>query len=251
MKIGIIGCGWLGTRVAQKLEKNNEIFVTTRSDENTSALKSLGFKTYQVDFEKGFDLKTAELFRGSDVIIISLPVSKKRYSETISKNAQEFLGDFQGQMIFFSSVGIYPHEDGIYTEESTENLNKNILAAEDFYENAFPQINILRFGGLMGDERKFSNYFKNKAIPAADTPVNHIHYEDISAIIQVLIKNKIEGKIYNVVAPLHPSKQQIFDFQFDGKDSKIEELENGRLVLGTLIEKDLDYKFIKPNPIYF
>ena len=41
MKIGIIGCGWLGTRVAQKLENENEIFVTTRSDENTSDLKKL------------------------------------------------------------------------------------------------------------------------------------------------------------------------------------------------------------------
>jgi Trk K+ transport system NAD-binding subunit len=41
MKIGIIGSGWLGTRVAQKLENENEIFVTTRSNENTAHLKSL------------------------------------------------------------------------------------------------------------------------------------------------------------------------------------------------------------------
>ena len=251
MKIGIIGCGWLGTRVAQKLETDNEIFVTTRSDENTSHLKSLGFETYQIDFQTGFDLKTAELFRSLDVVIISLPVSKKKFSETISQNAIEFLGDFKGQMVFFSSVGVYPHEDGIYTEESVENLNKNILAAEDLYKDAFPQISILRFGGLMGDERKFSNYFKSKAIPESNTPVNHIHYEDISAIIQVLIKNKLEGKLYNVVAPKHPIKQQVFNFQVEGKDPENEESENGRIVLGSLLEEELNYIFTKPNPMKF
>lgn len=251
MKIGIIGCGWLGTRVAQKLKKENELFVTTRSDENTSDLKNLGFETCQIDFNDNFNEESAQLFRGLDVIIISLPVSKKRFSETLSQNAKEFLGDFKGQMIFFSSVGVYPHEDGIYTEENTENLNEKILAAEDFYKNAFSQINILRFGGLMGDERKFSNYFKNKAIPQPDTPVNHIHYEDIAEIVQLLIKNKIDGKLYNVVAPLHPTKEQVFDFQVVEKDSTIEEPENGRIVLGSLLEKELDYSFLKPNPMKF
>ena len=251
MKIGIIGCGWLGTRVAQKLEKENEIFVTTRSDENTSDLKKLGFETFQIDFNQKFELKTAELFRSLDIIIVSLPVSKKKFSETISQNAKEFLGDFKGQMIFFSSVGVYPHEDGIYTEESKENLNKNIFEAEKFYKNAFPQINILRFGGLMGDERRFSNYFKNKAIPQPDDVVNHIHYEDIAEITQLLIQNKIESKIYNIVAPLHPTKEQVLDYQVNNIESKVENLENGRIVLGTLLENELEYNFIKPNPIYF
>ena len=251
MKIGIIGCGWLGTRVAQKLKTENEIFVTTRSDENTSALKSLGFETFQIDFEKGFDLKIAELFQNLDVIIISLPVSKKRYSESVSQNAKEFLGDFKGQIMFFSSVGVYPHEDGIYTEENTKNLIENILAAEDFYKNAFPQINILRFGGLMGDERRFSNYFKNKAIPKPNDVVNHIHYEDIAEIVNVMMTNKISGKLYNAVAPLHPRKQQVFDYQTEQIHSEIEEPKDGRIVLGNLLEEELNYQFLKPNPIKF
>ncbi|MFC6267233.1 Rossmann-fold NAD(P)-binding domain-containing protein [Frigoriflavimonas asaccharolytica] len=251
MKIGIIGCGWLGTRVAQKLEKENEIFVTTRSDENTAHLKSLGLETYQIDFQTGFDLKTAELFRNLDLVILSLPVSKKRFSEEMAENAQEFLGDFKGQIIFFSSVGVYPHEDGIYTEESTENLNKNISAAENFYKNAFPQINILRFGGLMGDERKFSKYFENKALPKPDDIVNHIHYEDIAEIVDHLIKNKTNGKLYNVVAPLHPTKQQVLDYQTANISSEIENSQDGRIVLGNLLEKELQYTFLKPNPVEF
>lgn len=251
MKIGIIGCGWLGTRVAQKLKIENEIFVTTRSDENTSDLKSLGFETYQIDFQNKFEQKTTELFRSLDVIIISLPVSKKKFSEIISQNAKAFLEDYKGQMIFFSSVGVYPHEDGIYTEQSTENLNKNILAAEDFYKNAFPQINILRFGGLMGDERKFANYFQNKPIPQPNDVVNHIHYQDIAEIVNNLIKNKISGKLYNVVAPLHPTKQQIFDYQVNGVSSEIEKPEDGKIVLGGLLEKELNYTFLKPDPTRF
>lgn len=251
MKIGIIGCGWLGERVAKKLSEENEIFAVVRSDESMQNLAKFDYHLFQIDFENETDSKTAHLFKNLDVIIISLPVSKKHFSQNIFNNVSKFLENYQKPIIVFSSVGIYPQENGIYTEENIESLNENIFATENFYKKTFPQINILRFGGLMGDGRKFSNFFKNKPIPEPNDPVNHIHYLDIAEIVDLLIKNKTQGKLYNVVAPLHPTKQQVLDFQNEQINTEVKETTQGRLVLGTLLEKELNYSFLKPNPMEF
>lgn len=251
MRIGIIGCGWLGERVAKKLAEENEIFATVRSEKSVLQLKDVGYNLYQIDFENKAPEEVGRIFQSMDALIISLPVSKNHNSQNIFNNVSKFLGDYKKQIIFFSSVGVYPQEDGIYTEKYTENLNENIFAAEDFYRKTFPQINILRFGGLMGDDRNFSKHFQNKPISDPEAPVNHIHYQDIAEIVALIIKNNIRGKLYNIVAPLHPTKQQVFDYQRKNLDSEIQESKEGRIVLGNLLEEELGYQFLKANPMKF
>ncbi len=251
MKIGIIGCGWLGERVAKKLADENEIFATVRSEKRLHQLGDAGYQLFQLDFQNDAAEEVGAIFQSMDALIISLPVSKNRHSQKIFKNVSKFLGDYKKQIIFFSSVGVYPQDDGIYTEKSTENLNENIFAAENFYRKNFPQINILRFGGLMGDDRNFSKHFQNKPISDPETPVNHIHYQDIAEIVDLIIKNKIQGKLYNVVAPLHPTKQQVFDFQMKNLNSEVKTPNGGRLILGKLLEEEMKYPFLKPNPMKF
>lgn len=253
MKIGILGCGWLGTRVATKLSSTHEIFTTSRSAENCNHLKKLNFRAFQMDFEQEMEMEAAisKQFQNLNTIIISLPVSKNAFSSAVFHHVQAFLKDYNGQMILFSSLGIYPQTNGIYTENSEENLNENILAAEIFYKKAFPKLNILRLGGLMGDKRKFSNYFQNKNISAPEDPVNHVHYEDVTEIIALLIQKQINAKLYNVVAPFHPTKKQILHFQREGLISTVQPPLKGRIVSGAYLVKDLNYAFTKPNPMYF
>lgn len=251
MKIGIIGCGWLGEKVAKKLAEENQMFATVRTEKSLHQLGDAGYQLFQLDFENDAAEEIGVIFQSMDALIISLPVSKNYHSQKIFKNVSKFLGDYKKQIIFFSSVGVYPQDDGIYTEKSTENLNENIFAAEDFYRKAFPQINILRFGGLMGDDRNFSKYFQNKPISDPETLVNHIHYQDIAEIVDLIIKNNIQGKLYNVVAPFHPTKQQVFDYQMKNIDSEVKMANGGRLILGNLLEKEMNYTFLKPNPMKF
>ena len=251
MKIGIIGCGWLGERVAKKLAEENEIFATVRSEKSLHQLKDLGYQLFQLNFENEAPEEVGSIFQSMDALIISLPVSKNHHSNNIFKHISQFLGDYKKQIIFFSSVGVYPQEVGIYTEKSTEKLNENIFAAENFYGKTFPQINILRFGGLMGDDRNFSKYFQNKPISDPETLVNHIHFQDIAEIVNLIIKNNIQGKLYNVVAPLHPTKQQVYDYQMKNLDSAVKIPTDGRLISGNLLEVKLNYTFLKPNPMKF
>ena len=99
----------------------------------------------------------------------------------------------------------------------------------------------------MGDDRIFSKYFSQQESLEA---VNHIHYQDITKIIEHIIVKKIHSKIYNVVAPLHPSKKAIFEFQKN--KIEIDTITNdSRIISSDLLLKELDYTFIFPNPVYF
>ncbi|CEN37150.1 hypothetical protein CCYN2B_40024 [Capnocytophaga cynodegmi] len=50
MKIGIIGCGWLGFRLANHLKTNNTIYTTTRNTDKNKFLSTY-FHSFIIDFD--------------------------------------------------------------------------------------------------------------------------------------------------------------------------------------------------------
>ena len=80
--------------------------------------------------------------------------------------------------------------------------------------------------------------------------MNHIHFEDISRIVEKMIHENLQSKTYNLVAPLHPTKQQVVDFQT--KNSETESGESlGRKIVSEHLENDLKYEFLHPDPRKF
>lgn len=247
MKIGILGYGWLGERIGDFLKGNHQIFGTTRSPEKAEKLTQKGIKALHWKNKK--DL---EKLNDCDVLIFSLPVSKRKFDSLSLQYLLPIIKGFQKQIIVFSSTGIYPPEPKIYTEKQTENLNPNILAYETFFQKYFPQSIILRFGGLMGDNRNFARFFQQKEIPNPNEAVNHIHYQDIIHIIEWLITKKTAANIYNVVAPLHPTKKEVFLRQTKQKvPSHFPTSTPSRMICSEKLIQDLDYTFLFPNPAAF
>jgi hypothetical protein len=100
----------------------------------------------------------------------------------------------------------------------------------------------------MGKERIFIKY---KTQPTNQV-VNHVHFEDICLIIEKMISKNYSSKIYNVVAPLHPTKQEIINFQ-NGIIDNIFNKENhqGRIILTKLLINELNYDYKNPDPKMF
>jgi hypothetical protein len=65
-----------------------------------------------------------------------------------------------------------------------------------------------------------------------------------------MIFQKSQSKIYNVVAPIHPSKKAIFEFQ-KNKNMINDEVDDSRIILSDTLIQELNYTFVFPNPIYF
>ncbi|WP_052456928.1 hypothetical protein [Capnocytophaga cynodegmi] len=146
-----------------------------------------------------------------------------------------------------SSVGIYPQINQEINENfPCELLDSKLLYVENFLKNQFPQTNILRLGGLMGDDRIFSRY----NVSETSQVVNHIHYQDICLIIEKMISLNLQSKLYNVAAPKHPTKQEIINHQ-KGTKIAIDKTPSGKIVLSDRLKTELNYQFLYPNPIYF
>ena len=243
MRVAIIGCGWVGTRLSLYLkERNHHVIVTTTSSEKISSLKNNASEVHLFDFSipQNFDF-----LNEIDVAIFSMPISRNHWFEGFKNLNQTF-----PKTILFSSTGIYPTENQIFTENDTKNLREDILASENLVTEKFPQTTILRFGGLMGDERSLQNMFRNRQPENPDKPTNYIHYEDILAIVEQILHSDKKGRIYNLVAPEHPTIAEILNLEIQ-KPNKENIKKNQRIISSESLIQDFNYTFIHPNPKYF
>lgn len=249
-KIGIIGYGWLGSKIGKKFSGNFKIYTTTTSPEKLKDILSEGIHADLADFsedEKDFQYPW-NIVPELDVIIITVPFSERRTSKEIVEkklsNLFSFIRKFDKQIFFMSTTSVYPDEPGIFTEEMQPSEN---VFVENKIKEAFPQVNILRLGGLMGDSRLLKNF----KISDLSGVVNHIHYDDIAAVILKMIEKDVRGKVYNVVAPLHPSKQQVIAAQNNHDIEDIQQSEKQRIISPEKLITELNYTFIYPDPKKF
>lgn len=248
-KLGIIGCGWLGNHLAERLSNQYEIFATTTTASKIAALEAKGYTATLVSFPDEMNLEMQEWNIASklDAIIIAVPFSGLRGSRIPMTGKREnllrFIGDFKGQIFYTSSTGVYPDTEKEFTEDD---LPANEVESESFILEKFPQTNILRLGGLMGGERLLKNY----NISNVDQPVNHIHYADICTVVEKMLNNQSQSQVYNVVAPIHPNKEEVINAQkglpFEGERTVI-----GRIISPEKLIKELDFEFQYPDPRYF
>lgn len=243
MKIAIIGCGWVGKRLAQYLtDRNHHIIATTTTPEKIAALEKVATEVYLLDFKTTTDF----IFLNEiDVAIFSMPISQNGWLGGFENLNQQF-----PKTILFSSTGIYPKEPEIFTEKDTENLRPDILNAENLVKEKYPQTTILRFGGLMGDERSLRKIYQNRTPDNPQKKANYIHYEDILRAVELVIQSEKSGEVYNVVAPEHPTIAEILNLE--SQETSLKSGDNPqRIISSDHLIQEFNYTFIHPNPKYF
>lgn len=238
MKVAVLGCGWLGERLAAYLVKQGlQVIATTTSPEKLKPISASGAEAHLLEFGKTTDFT---FLNDCDAAIFSMPAAKDNWHAAFRQLDLNF-----PKTIFFSSSGIYPQTIGTFTEDNTDGLRADLALSEETVRVKFPQTNILRLAGLMGDERNLTNFFKNRAPADADKAVNHIHYEDIVNAVHLILKSDVQAETFNIVAPKHPTIAQILNIPGDhtGKSA--------RIISAEKFIQNFNYKFIHPNPQYF
>ncbi len=190
-KIAILGCGWVGNALKEKLE--------TKGDEVNCLSRDI-------------NMDTLVGFYACDALIIAVPPSDE-YLDAIedalfSVSMNEALDT---QIIFLSSISFYDNKE-------------IIIEAEELIKIKDPDTVILRLGGLMGYDRVAGKYTEGKTIE--DAPTNYVHRDDVVGIIESIIDQRIKNKIFNVVAPIQSTKKEIFTQnakQFNFEETKFSE----------------------------
>lgn len=251
-KIGIIGYGWLGARIAASVSDKYTIYSTVTTQDKADELNAQGFNAVVASFAD-YQLKDPipqwDEIKKMDALIITIPISEKSccVSSLYNRiqNLSSFIGDYKGQVFLMSSTGVYPDLSQEFTEED---LPWEKVSGERMVRNKYPQTNILRLSGLMGDNRLLKNY----KVSNPDFAVNHIHYADIIGILLKMMETDAEARLYNVAAPIHPTKSEVIHAQKNIQDTaeKTPELK-GKIILSSKLISELDYVFQYSDPREF
>lgn len=195
MKISILGLGWFGAPLAIELRNlGHDIFGSTRSDEKTRAFR---FQNLYAETFAFPDLPSEDLI-DSEIVILNIPpfAEELEWFKRFNWNPNTWI-------IFISSTSVYP---------TPESKNGHILKEqEDWIQSHFKQWTILRFGGLLGQDRHPGKYLSGrKNLAGRLSPVNLIHLDDCIGFTKTVIKEKLKGQIFNVVSDDHRTREEFY-----------------------------------------
>ena len=266
-KISIIGLGWIGLPLAKVLQKKGHTVIgSTTTAEKQSRLIAEGIDAIHfslVPFPQGIGFQ--KLF-ASEVLVLNIP---PRSRSTDGKNYLEqlkFLRSMVDQssiqkIIFVSSTGVYPDQnrEEIYTEEEevTAHNTGNIplLKGESAFSN-FNKVTIVRFGGLLGDDRVPGKYVASRENVNGSSRVNYIYRNDAARMLAWIIENELWNETFNGVAPIHPLRKDVYernviDLGIEPPKSYSKASQgNDRLVSGEKI-LNTGFTFLNPDPLEF
>lgn len=263
--ISILGCGWLGFPLANLLVQDGfSVKGSTTSPEKIGALKEAGIQPFHLNLPLQNTTKEQEDFFDCDLLFINIP------PRTRSRGPDAHLAQIQSiiplvkehtKIIYVSATSVYPKINTAITEDTPVDKDseraKALFQVENLLTEHFTNnLCIARFGGLMGYDRFPGKYIAGKEVTETDTPVNYIHQDDAAALSTLLIKH-FKPTIYNVVAPEHPTKKEVYlnstqQFNLEPPVFKKEtSSEDKRYISSEKIIKELNYSFKYPDPLEF
>jgi nucleoside-diphosphate-sugar epimerase len=204
-RISILGLGWFGSKLAEKLSGSYLVMGSTRSLEKKKAFLTKGIKAEILSPEEKLPL---DLFK-ADIIVINIPpfINQMEWFKSwpIEKKTH---------VIFISSTSVYGEIEGTVDEKTPtqpDTGNAKYLLEEEKWIATFENYTIIRFGGLIGADRHPGKYLSGrKDIQGGNQSVNLIHLDDAVGFTQVVIEKKLISETFNLVHAEHPSRETYY-----------------------------------------
>ncbi len=223
MNISILGCGWLGFPLAKKaIVAGHTISGSTTSLAKMELLQKNNINPFQISVnEDGIVGDISGLLKDSELLIVNIPPKLR------AGNAENFVQKIKHliphleeaslkNVLLVSSTSVFGENNTMVTESSTPNPDtesgRQLLEVENLLQqNKAFTTTILRFGGLIGEDRQPGRSLAGKTnLANPDTPVNLIHLEDCIGILLTIIAKQNFGEIWHGVAPFHPTRKEYY-----------------------------------------
>ena len=212
----IIGCGYLGRRVARLwLEQGKQVGALTRS--RSEEFRKLRIEPIQGDVLDP-DLKLPEV----DTLLYAVGLDRssgRSFREVYIDGLRNVLEKLPKprRFIYVSSTSVYGQSDESWVTESSltdpvEENGKIVLEAEELIRSNFADALILRFAGIYGPDRILRRAAIEKGEPLrgdADKWLNLIHVEDGAKVVLAAEEKAQSGSTF-LVADGHPVRRREF-----------------------------------------
>jgi len=269
-QISILGCGWLGLPLAKALLNQNYIVKgSTTSEGKLPELVILGIDPFLVALDsKRITGTIADFLSGSEILIIDIPPQLRRKKDDLATVIEkEFVAKIKTliphieqssvqKVLFVSSTSVYGEIDATITEKTppqpdTESGRQLLEVEMLLQKNKSFKTTILRFGGLIGEDRNPITFLAGKQnLENPETPINFIHQGDCIGIILKIIESDSWDEIYNAVSPFHPTREGYYTQKSTELILPLPEFDHSKrslqkIILSDKIETILGYTFIK------
>ncbi|MGA9238763.1 NAD(P)-binding domain-containing protein [Robiginitalea sp.] len=221
--IGVLGCGWLGTPLAETLlASGHRVRGSTTREEKIDSLSEKGIEAFVLRLgDHEIEGNPEEFLKGLDCLVLNIPpgirrdpkadfISRIRLMETYLQKAAI------PHLVFVSSTSVYGTSQGSVTEADqplpdSQTGEKLLVAEKILLGNKARITQILRPGGLIGADRHPVFTLSGRNINSDGSErVNLIRQEDLIGVLEALIANPDLSGTFNAVFPEHPSKREYY-----------------------------------------
>ncbi len=217
--ISILGCGWIGFPLASALvQRGWEVKGSTTSDHKKTEIQQAGIVHHILSLDQPISAEKNQAFFDSAILFVNVPPKIRAGSGDFHLEQIQHLISYLPdtpvrEIIYVSATSVYPDLNRVVTEEDTDE-NHLLARAETLLKSFCTQTDrrftVMRYGGLLGYDRIPCKYLSGrKDQTRGDVPVNFIHKEDAVASALHILKKSLFGEVFNLVAPLHPTREEV------------------------------------------
>ncbi|RIV27603.1 SDR family NAD(P)-dependent oxidoreductase [Fibrisoma montanum] len=265
--VSIIGCGWLGAPLAQKLlAQGYRVKGSTTSETKLARLRQAGIDAHKLLLQPYPEGDLTYLLE-ADTIVLNIPPKAGKMGDDFHPRQMQYVAEALNaspaqHILYISSTSVYPELSREVAENvviSPEQAAAPALVEAEQTLQAFAAeriVTIVRCGGLMGYERIPGRYVAGKTVDTGAIPVNYLHRDDAVGILSMLVEQPQPG-VFNAVAPLHPTREAVYrksctDFGYELPifTEPSDPLPYKVIAVEKLI-RAVDYQFIYPDPLNF
>ncbi|QIM62632.1 GDP-L-fucose synthase [Pasteurellaceae bacterium Orientalotternb1] len=253
--IAIIGLGWLGMPLAERLlEKGWHVKGSKRQ-----AAHHPKIEIYPFDLSD-FSSENLQPLLNVDAVVINIPPNKtstENYLDGTKRLVQQAISQQVKQLIFISTTGVLPLQAGTFDESFATVRSTPTALLEQWLQQQPIACDILRLGGLVGKNRHPVHSLAGKQnLSGAGQPVNLVHQHDCVRAIELLLATSNGQRLFHLVAPQHPTRQDYYgamakkfglpDLQFSPENQPLV-----RIISGENICRELGFEYLYPDPFSF
>ena len=202
MRVGILGCGYVGLELARQLHGDHDVVGVRRSPDGIDAIEATGATAVRADVTDPDGLASVP---DVDALVFAASsggrgaaAAERVYVEGL-RTAIEAFGSRESppeQLVYTSSTGVYGDHDGAFVDEDTPldpttEKTRILVAAERIARELAPEYGIdggvARFAGLYGPDRyRLERYLEG---PVTEGYLNMIHREDAAGIVRFMLES--------------------------------------------------------------